>query len=131
MNEAETRAEHTDHELKAASWPSSRAAKWCVNNPITPGRIEGHGKRGKALTADFVLAYRNRKLAEIKSGLRFRRPLRVLESFPDAYAGGGVGGVGGFFSRCGARSTWLALCHARSSPVGACICVHRCSSVVS
>src|SRR6266571_8822742 len=82
--------------------------------PITPGRIEGHGKRGKALTADYVLAYRNRKLAEIKGGLRFRRPLRVLESFPDAYAGGGVGGGGGFFSRCGARSTCLALCHARS-----------------
>lgn len=49
---------------------------------------------------------------EQKNGLRFRRPLRVLELFPDSYAGGG--GVGGFFSRCGARSTWLTLCHTRS-----------------
>lgn len=29
--------------------------------PITPGRIEGHGRRGKPLTADYVLVYRNRK----------------------------------------------------------------------
>lgn len=32
-------------------------------DPISPGRIEGHGKRGKALIADYVLEYRNRKLA--------------------------------------------------------------------
>jgi len=25
--------------------------------PITPGRIEGHGKHGKGLTADYVLVY--------------------------------------------------------------------------
>ncbi len=37
----------------------------------------------------------------------------LLPWFPDFYAGG-VGGVGVFFSRCGARSTWLALCHVRS-----------------
>ena len=29
-------------------------------------------------------------------------------------AGVGEGGVAGFFSRCGERSTWLAFCHARS-----------------
>ncbi|MBI4324532.1 MAG: hypothetical protein HY674_04640 [Chloroflexi bacterium] len=39
--------------------------------------------------------------------------LSLLPLVPDFYAGG-VGGVGDFFSRCGARSTWLALCHARS-----------------
>ena len=31
--------------------------------PITLGRIEGHGRCGKALTADYVLEYRNTKLA--------------------------------------------------------------------
>ena len=31
--------------------------------PITPGRIEGLGRRGRPLTADYVLVYRNRKLA--------------------------------------------------------------------
>lgn len=34
--------------------------------------------------------------------------LRVLKLFPDSYAGG-VGAGDGFFFRCGARSTWLAL----------------------
>ncbi len=31
--------------------------------PITPGRIEGLGRRGKPLIADHVLVYRNTKLA--------------------------------------------------------------------
>jgi type I restriction enzyme R subunit len=35
--------------------------------PITLGRIEGHGRRGKALTADYVLEYRNTKLAVIEA----------------------------------------------------------------
>jgi len=48
-----------------------------------------------------------------------KRPLfqkaALLQFFPAGfYAVGGVGGVGGFFSRCGARSTWLALCQART-----------------
>jgi type I restriction enzyme R subunit len=63
MNEAETRAEHIDPALKAAGWgvvPGSRIRR---EYPISPGRIEGHGKRGKALTADYILEYRNTKLA--------------------------------------------------------------------
>jgi type I restriction enzyme R subunit len=35
--------------------------------PITPGRIEGGGKRGKALIADYVLQYRNTKLAVLEA----------------------------------------------------------------
>jgi type I restriction enzyme R subunit len=35
--------------------------------PITLGRIEGAGKRGKALTADYVLEYRNTKLAVVEA----------------------------------------------------------------
>jgi hypothetical protein len=31
--------------------------------PITTGRLEGHGKKGKALTADYILEYKNTKLA--------------------------------------------------------------------
>ena len=63
MNEAETRAEHIDPALKAAGWGIVEGSKILREYPITPGRIEGHGKRGKALTADYVLVYRNRKLA--------------------------------------------------------------------
>ncbi len=35
--------------------------------PFAPGRIEGGGKRGKSLTADYVLEYRNTKLAVIEA----------------------------------------------------------------
>jgi type I restriction enzyme R subunit len=67
MNEAETRAEHIDPALKAAGWgvvPDSRIRR---EFPITLGRIEGHGKRGKPLTADYVLEYRNTKVAVVEA----------------------------------------------------------------
>ncbi len=63
MNEAETRAEHIDPALAAAGWGVVEGSKILREYPITPGRIESHGKRGKGLTADYVLVYRNRKLA--------------------------------------------------------------------
>jgi len=63
MNEAETRAEHIDPALKAAGWGVVEGSRIRREYPISPGRIEGHGKRGKALTADYVLEYRNTKLA--------------------------------------------------------------------
>ena len=63
MNEAETRAEHIDPALKAAGWGLVEGSRIRREYPISPGRIEGHGKRGKALTADYVLEYRNPKLA--------------------------------------------------------------------
>ena len=67
MNEAETRAEHIDPALAAAGWAVVDGSKILREYPITPGRIEGHGKRGKALTADYVLVYRNQKLAVIEA----------------------------------------------------------------
>ncbi|TNI50841.1 EcoAI/FtnUII family type I restriction enzme subunit R [Aeromonas veronii] len=67
MNEAETRAEYIDPMLVAAGWgvtPSSRIRR---EYPITLGRLEGNGKRGKALSADYVLEYRNTKLAVVEA----------------------------------------------------------------
>lgn len=67
MNEAETRAEHIDPALKTAGWgvvPGSRIRR---EYPITLGRIEGHGRRGKSLSADYVLEFRNHKLAVIEA----------------------------------------------------------------
>src|SRR5678815_2463144 len=63
MNEAETRAEHIDPALKAAGWGVVEGSRIRREYPIAPGRIEGHGRRGKSLTADYVLEYRNTKLA--------------------------------------------------------------------
>ncbi|MDD2364830.1 MAG: DEAD/DEAH box helicase family protein [Desulfuromonadaceae bacterium] len=67
MNEAETRAEHIDPALKAAGWGVVESSRIRREYPITLGRIEGHGKRGKALTADYVLEYRNTKLAVVEA----------------------------------------------------------------
>jgi len=67
MNEAETRAEHIDPALKAAGWGVVDGSRIRREYPITLGRIEGHGKRGKALTADYVLEYRNTKLAVVEA----------------------------------------------------------------
>src|SRR5271156_4828893 len=67
MNEAETRAEHIDPALKAAGWGVVEGSRIRREYPIAPGRIEGHGKRGKPLTADYVLEYRNTKLAVIEA----------------------------------------------------------------
>ena len=67
MNEAETRAEHIDPVLAAAGWGVVEGSRVRREYPITLGRIEGHGRRGKALTADYVLEYRNTKLAVVEA----------------------------------------------------------------
>ena len=67
MNEAETRAEHIDPALTAAGWGVVEGSRIRREYSITLGRIEGHGKRGKPLTADYVLEYRNTKLAVVEA----------------------------------------------------------------
>jgi type I restriction enzyme, R subunit len=67
MNEAETRAEHIDPALTAAGWGVTEGSRIRREHTITLGRIEGHGKRGKALSADYVLEYRNTKLAVVEA----------------------------------------------------------------
>jgi type I restriction enzyme R subunit len=67
MNEAETRAEHIDPALKAAGWGVVEGSRIRREYAITLGRIEGHGKRGKALIADYVLEYRNTKLGVVEA----------------------------------------------------------------
>ena len=67
MNEAETRAEHIDPALTVAGWGVVEGSRVQREYQITLGRLQGHGKRGKALTADYVLVYRNLKLAVIEA----------------------------------------------------------------
>jgi iron complex transport system substrate-binding protein len=67
MNEAETRAEHIDPAMKAAGWGIVAGSRIRREYSIAPGRIEGHGRRGKPLTADYVVKYRNTKLAALEA----------------------------------------------------------------
>jgi type I restriction enzyme, R subunit len=67
MNEAETRAEHIDPALKAAGWGVVEGSRIRREFHITAGRLEGHGRRGKPVIADYVLEYRNRKLAVVEA----------------------------------------------------------------
>jgi type I restriction enzyme R subunit len=66
MNEAETRAELIDPALHAAGWgvvTDSRTRR----EVIAPGRIMGGGKRAKPKSCDYVLVYRNTKLAAVEA----------------------------------------------------------------
>jgi len=63
MNEAETRAEHIDPALKAAGWGVVEGSRILREYRITPGCIKGLGRRGLPEIADYVLVYRNIKLA--------------------------------------------------------------------
>ena len=67
MNEAETRAEHIDPALARAGWGVVAGSRVRREFAITLGRIEGLGRRGKPLIADYVLEYRNTKLAVIEA----------------------------------------------------------------
>ena len=67
MNEAETRAEHIDPALKAAGWGVADGSRILREYAITLGRLEGFGKRGKTDKADYVLVYRNHKLAVVEA----------------------------------------------------------------
>ncbi|MDO9556178.1 MAG: DEAD/DEAH box helicase family protein [Coriobacteriia bacterium] len=67
MNEAETRAELIDPALARAGWGVVEDCRVRREHPITPGRLEGAGRRGKPLSADYVLEYRNTKLAVVEA----------------------------------------------------------------
>jgi type I restriction enzyme R subunit len=67
MNEAETRAEHIDPALSAAGWGVVEGSRILREYHITLGRIEADGRRAKPLIADYVLVYRNRKLAVLEA----------------------------------------------------------------
>jgi type I restriction enzyme, R subunit len=67
MNESETRAEYIDPALAVAGWGVVEGSRIRREYPITLGRIEGHGRRGKPLIADYVLVHRSHKLAVIEA----------------------------------------------------------------
>ncbi|MDD3884062.1 MAG: DEAD/DEAH box helicase family protein [Gallionella sp.] len=86
MNEAETRAEHIDPALKAAGWGVVEGSRVMREYRITEGRLQGAGQRSKPEIADYVLVYRNHKLAVVEAK---RRDLPYTEGLGQAkqYAG--------------------------------------------
>src|SRR5713226_10156906 len=67
VNEAETRAERIDPALKAAGWGVMEGSRILREYRITLGRLEGLGRRAKEIKADYILVYRNHKLAVIEA----------------------------------------------------------------
>ncbi len=66
MNEAETRAELIDPALHTAGWGVAEGSR-TRREVIAPGRIMGKAKRAKPLSCDYVLVYRNTRLATIEA----------------------------------------------------------------
>ena len=67
MNEAETRAELIDPQLKAAGWGEVEGSKVLREFRITDGKIQVGGVRGKPEIVDYILVYKNRKIGVIEA----------------------------------------------------------------
>ena len=85
MTEDETRADYIDPALKAAGWGVSDGSRVRRNYPISLGRIEGAGRRAAPLRADYILEYRNTKLAVIEAKA-FDKPLTEGVAQAKSYA---------------------------------------------
>ncbi len=86
MNEAETRAEHIDPALRAAGWGVIEGSRVMREYRITEGRLQGAGQRSKPEIADYVLVYRNHKLAVVEAK-RWDLPYTEGLAQAKAYAG--------------------------------------------
>lgn len=67
MNESETRAEYIDPMLKASGWGEVDESKVLREYRITEGKIQTGGIRSKPEIADYILVYKNRKVAVIEA----------------------------------------------------------------
>ncbi len=67
MNEADTRAELIDPQLKQAGWGDVAESRVQREYNINAGEIRAGGIRAGKLKADYILIYKNRKLAVIEA----------------------------------------------------------------
>ena len=67
MNEADTRAKLIDPQLKAAGWDEVEESRIQREYPINKGEIRAGGVRAGQLKADYILIYKNIKLAVIEA----------------------------------------------------------------
>ena len=96
--EADTRAERIDPVLAAAGWGRNDGSK-VRREVICPGRIQAGGKRGKGLSADYVLIHKGHKLAALeakRAGLSHREGVGQAKDYATrlgsrfAYASNGL-----------------------------------------
>ncbi|HME28008.1 MAG TPA: hypothetical protein VKI44_42925 [Acetobacteraceae bacterium] len=66
MNEAENRAELIAPVLQAAGWGVVEGSR-VRRDVITPGRLQGAGRRAEPEIADYVLVHRSHALAVIEA----------------------------------------------------------------
>ena len=67
MNEASTRAEYIDPKLNASGWGVVEGSRVLREFRITAGKIQTGGIRGTPMIADYILVYKDRKLAVIEA----------------------------------------------------------------
>ena len=67
MNEADTRAEFIDKQLESAGWKTGNDVRVQREYNINAGEIKACGIRRGKLIADYVLSYKNRKLAVVEA----------------------------------------------------------------
>ena len=67
MNESETRVEYIDPKLKQTGWGEVENSKILREFIFTDGRIQRGGIRGKQEIADYILVYKNKKIAVIEA----------------------------------------------------------------
>ena len=70
MNEAETRAEDIDPALAAAGWGIVEGSRVRREFLISRGALDGRGRRRNPCKADYVLEYRNTRLAVVEAKAR-------------------------------------------------------------
>ena len=79
MNESETRAELIDPKLTQSGWGVIESSKVLREFRISPGKIEIGGAPQKPEIADYVLVYKNRKLAVIEAKKESLAPTEGLQ----------------------------------------------------
>jgi len=85
MNEADTRAQLIDPKIKQVGWESVELS-FIRREQICPGRIIGGGKRTAAVSSDYVLIYKGKKLAVVeakKESLSYSEGVRQAKDYAE------------------------------------------------
>lgn len=94
MNEAQTKHDLIEPALREAGWGKVEGSRIRLEFPITKGRLIGQAKRATRIFADYVLEYKNRRIA-------------VVEAKPrDSYYTQGVGQAKDYAQRLNIRYTY-------------------------